>query len=404
MFLLTDPSSSVASEQEQDGVVSPGRFRTIKAKISPCNPPINIIISTQSTQGMLPKEARKRRKINQEGDNYQQTRKVGVCARCWIRQVKCDSLDHCDRCANESIPRELCCRDRVKDLVNHRPGLASKFIDSYEDSIVRWTRNGQKKRVQLWHGLRSSFTFEVMEYTPQKEIKDLWWKSPSGWQKLVHTPFGIRNHLDIDPTAFDAYTFEQIPLLLNQIEERYKNHQNKFPNRVDVSSNTKGGVMWLRTMRSVYAIVEETPSTQQMLRSALLLWAYTLLQYHALWQFTEDDNHDKLGMSQLALESHDCETLTRFSGATPPPILLRQQIHACTEVRMANIEKSLTMAVHDTYRKVGKSRPGADRVTLYLTTWVYLSVLEEIVWDAHRWKNLDSVSRHLLAIKVRFCI
>lgn len=373
-------------------MIRPGPFRAIKPKAIPSSAPLEFSISTQSTHGILPKEPRKRRRINLEGDSYRETRHLGSCARCWLRQIKCGHSDPCDQCVKQGISTELCCRTRVKDLINHRPGLATKFIDTYEGSIDHWDHDGEKKKVNLWYGLYSSFIFEVMEYTPRREITDLFWKSPSGWQKLVHTPFGIHSQLDIDPIALDAYTFEQIPLLLDQIERKIQDHRDDAPSTTDVRSNFKGGVLWLRTMRSIHAILEETSSNRQMLRYALLLWAYTFLQYHALWQFTEDTNHDRLGMAQLALGTHDCETLTCFSGATPPPILLRQQIHACIEGRMGSLERSLTLALHKSYVSVSKSAPDADWVTLYLTTWIYLSTLEEIAWDAGRWKNLLNVS------------
>lgn len=356
---------------------------------------VGFLHSNQSTRGRLPKESRKRRRLNLEGDSYRETRSAGACARCWMRRVKCGYSIPCDGCVKAAIPSELCCRTRVKDLSNHRPGLAHKFIDCFQDCIIRWDDVGEKKEVKLWHGLHSSFTVKVRQFTPRRDITDLWWKNPTGWMKTRHTPFGICGPLDMDSKILDAYVYAQIPFILDQIQTKDQGH-GTLPGQYapGASPSPKGSIMWLRIMRSIYNYVEGEAESQGMLRCALLLWAYTFLIYHALWQFTADANHDKLGMVQLALENHDCETLTNFSDATPLPRLLLLQIHACMEARMHLLEKSLVSALNDSYLSVSKSVHGPDCMTAYLATWVYLSILEEIAWDAGRWNNLREVGSY----------
>lgn len=351
--------------------------------------------STPSTHGKLPKESRKRRRLNLVGDSYRETRSLGACARCWLRRVKCGYADHCMQCIKAAIPPELCCRTRVKELSNHRPGLAHKFVDCFQGCIIRWDQVGEKKEVKLWHGLHSSFSVKVTQFTARQDIVDLWWKNPTGWMKTRHTPFGICGPLDIDSRTLDAYVYAQIPFILDRIQAKNQDH-GPLPNQhaPEVSPSRRASDIWLRTMRAIYNYVEGESDIQGMLRGALLLWAYTFLIYHALWQFTADENHDKLGMAQLALENHDCETLTNFNDATPLPRLLLLQIHTCMEARMHLLEKSLVSALHSSYASVSRSAHNSDGLIAYLTTWVYLSVLEEIAWDAGRWNNL---------LEVRFC-
>ncbi len=353
---------------------------------------VDFLHSNQSTRGKLPKESRKRRRLNLKGDSYRETRDAGACAHCWIRHLKCESSIPCTRCVRATIPRELCCRTRVKELSNHGPGLAHKFIDCFRGSIERWDDAGEKKEVKFWHGLYSSFSVKVTRFTSRLDIIDLWWKNPTGWMKTRHTPFGICGDVDIDPTGLDAYVYAQIPFILDQVQAKDQDH-GKIPGQYgpEVPPSPRGSGMWLRTMRTIYTYVEDHSKSQGMLRCALLLWAYTFLIYHALWQFTADENHGKLGMAQLALDSHDCETLTSFNDATPLPRLLLLQIHACMEARMHLLEKSLVSALHQSYLALFNAGNGPDRIAAYLTTWVYLSILEEIVWDAGRWKNLREV-------------
>ncbi|KAL9611147.1 MAG: hypothetical protein Q9167_004200 [Letrouitia subvulpina] len=346
------------------------------------------------SQGRLPKEPHKRRRINQPGDSYRETRKKGSCAACWLRQVKCGDNEYCEKCATKGLPQELCCRTRVKDLSKSHPRLATKFIDSYRGSIRDWeTDEGTKKVVKLWHGLDLSFPVTVTKYTPRQEITDLFWKEPNGWQLLVHTSYGIQDADEIDTNALDAYTWAQFPHALDQIEAKksdadgasqevaWENAPPEFktPNQV-----------WLHSMRTAYEHVDSLSGNneEQMLRTALLLWTYTFLQYHGLWQFTLDDNYEKLGMSKLVSHTKNCETLTPFEGTTPLPRLLSQQIHTCIEGRMNVLEQSLVKDLHNTFLSTSRDKTKSNWRILYLTTWVYLSVLEEIVWDAGRWINL----------------
>ena len=114
-------------------------------------------------------------------------------------------------------------------------------------------------------------------------------------------------------------------------------------------------------------------------------------QYVGLWQFRPSSNHDKLGMGNLGLHTKDTETLTPFEGTTPLPRLLSQQLHSCIEGRMGVLETSLLRDLHAAYKG-----PKYNWPVLYLSTWVYLSILEEIVWDAGRWEWLSQVCHSCL--------
>ena len=313
-----------------------------------------------------------------------------------MRRVKCGSSNPCERCDKDkvSIPSYLCCRTRVKDLLNHRPGLAHKFIECFQGYIVCWDGAEEKKDIKLWHGLHSSFSVKVTQFTSRHDIVDLWWKNPTGWMKTRHTPFGICGPVDVDIKweNLDEYIYAQIPFILDQVQAKHQDHGRFTGQSVPkVSPSPKGSDLWLRIMRSICNHVEGDFEGREILRCALLLWAYTFLIYHALWQFTADENHNKLGMAQLALDNHDCETLTNFSDATPLPRLLLLQIHACMEARMQVLEKSLVSALHHAYISLYKSAGAPDWMTAYFATWVYLSILEEIAWDAGRWNNLREV-------------
>ncbi|KAL8742810.1 MAG: hypothetical protein Q9190_004763 [Brigantiaea leucoxantha] len=271
-----------------------------------------------SSKGRLPKEPRKRRRLDQPGDNYRES---------W-------DMDQ-----------------------------------------------SHKKIVKLWHGLEISFPVTVTEYTPHQEITDLFWKNPNGWQLLPHTAYGIQDADEIDPSALDSYTLAQTPHVLDQIADK------KSPFSEPLSTNQ----VWLHTMRTAYKHLEDHPDIEgtEMLRTALLLWTYTFLQYHGLWQFTPDDNYGKLGMSQIVQHTKNNDTMKPFEGSVPLPRLLSQQIHTCIEGRMVVLEELLVKELNEAYRLTSRSQSKYDWKILYLTTWILLSILEEIVWDAGRWKKLS---------------
>ena len=352
--------------------------------------------ASMSTQGKLPKEPRKRRRMDLATDTYQATREIGACVRCRMHRVKCSNADPCNPCGVNQTFHELCCRTQVKDLSIHHPGLATKFVESCKHSIRHWnTDENQKKVVKLWHGLGSSFPVTVTEYTPRQEITDLFWKEPTGWQMLVHTSYGIQSVADVDSDALDSYMWSQIPHVLDQIQAKKTDcsPSSLGPPEPPSSVSRSASKVWLHTMRTVYNYTNSHTNDNkvEILRRTLLLWTYTFLQYHGLWQFTLEKNHDKLGMSQLGLTTKNCETLTPFEGTTPLPRLLAQQIHTCIEGRMNVLEKSLVKELQNAYILTFKSQPKYDWKIVYLTTWVYLAILEEIVWDAGRWNNLRQV-------------
>lgn len=244
--------------------------------------------------------------------------------------------------------------------------------------------------VKLWHGLDLSFPVTVTEYTPRQEITDLFWKEPNGWQLLVHTSYGIEDADEIDTNALDAYIWAQFPHALNQIEAKKSDANAEHAGRNAPLESRTPNQVWLHSMRTAYEHVDRLSGNNegQMLRTALLLWTYTFLQYHGLWQFTQDDNYEKLGMSKLFSHTKNCETLTPFEGTTPLPRLLSQQIHTCIEGRMDVLEQSLVKDLHNTFLSTSRDKTKSNWRVLYLTTLVYLSILEEIVWDAGRWINL----------------
>lgn len=244
--------------------------------------------------------------------------------------------------------------------------------------------------VKLWHGLDLSFPVTVTEYTPRQEITDLFWKEPNGWQLLVHTSYGIEDADEIDTNALDAYIWAQFPHALAQIEAKKSDGNVEHAGRNAPPESKTPNQVWLRSMRTAYEHADSIfgNSEEQMLRTALLLWTYTFLQYHGLWQFTEDDNYGKLGMSKLVSHTKNHETLTPFEGTTPLPRLLSQQIHTCIEGRMDVLEQSLVKDLHNTFLSTSRDKTKSNWRIVYLTTLVYLSILEEIVWDAGRWIDL----------------
>ena len=349
--------------------------------------------SDQSTLGRLPKEPRKRRLLDQASDEYRETRKLSACVRCRLRRVKCGTAKPCVECVKAVVPLQLCSRTQIRELLNHRPGLAHEFIDSFEDCIIGWDEADQKKEIKVWHGLHSSLSVKVTQFSPRRPIVDLWWKNPTGWMKTHHTPFGIRNPLDVGSNALDTYVYSQIPFLLDKIEAKYK-RRNTAPDQhgPEPSNVHRGSKIWLQTMRAIHDHIKHDSGCPKMLERALLLWAYTFMVYHALWQFTPEPNHNKLGMAQLSLRDHDCETLTEFNDATTLPRLLFIQLHKLMEIRMTLLEKSLVAELHNFYAPAPNPAHNSSWMSGYLATWVYLSILEEVVWDVGRWENLREVS------------
>ena len=240
--------------------------------------------------------------------------------------------------------------------------------------------------LNVGHGFGDAFTIEIHEYVPNRPIIDAFWKEPSGWQKLEHRPFGIMHHSHIDAKALDKYVRSQVPRILYQLDR----------------AHFRGSTIFTDTMQ---VIQDYLPTCVDpiggILQDALTLWGYMHLQYHALWQFADGETDaDRLGMSELILYSHDVQTLTPFHGAVPLPRLLHQQIHACCEGRMKELDRSILKGLEKTYTDFRTRRKSAPDLVedsslgLYLATWLYLTILEELAWDAHRWINLLPVCLH----------
>ena len=324
----------------------------------------------------------KRKLHGTELEGYQVNRKAGSCSWCFLRKTKCPAGSHCPQCRKQKIPAELCCRTRLKDLGTYQQrGLARAFVDTYQESIHSW--DGTSFSIDIWHGFGHHITVTVHGYRPKKKIVDLFWKQPNGWQKLEHRPFGLNNTSDMKRNGLDSYVQGTIPMLLKQLRDR----------------NTKSSAFFVSVMGiSVAHSTQFSPSLNKILTNTLHLWGYTFLQYHALWRATDEgDSTSKLGMRQLVLHSHDVETLTPFDGTIPLPRLLHQQIHACIEGIMWLLNKTI---VSELNRELTRFRSEVDQsqrlhhaLGLYLSTWVYLSVLEEVQWDAGRWRNLLDVSK-----------
>jgi hypothetical protein len=261
-------------------------------------------------------------------------------------------------------------------------GLAQAFVNAYEKSVEAWF--SEKTLLRVGHGFGDTFTIEIHQYKPRCAIIDVFWKEPSGWQRLEHRPFGINNHAHIDAKALDDYARGKVPEILLRLPKDQ-------PQRNTVFADTMQAIQeYLHLSQGLF---------YQVLRDALTLWGYMHLQYHALWQFAADvDEDEKLGMSELVLHSHDVQTLTPFHGTVPLPRLLHQQVHACCEGRMEQLDKSVLRQLEILYRdfaKTCKKAPHQERelaLGLYLTTWLYLTILEELNWDAHRWMKLLPVS------------
>ncbi|ORY09814.1 hypothetical protein BCR34DRAFT_567754 [Clohesyomyces aquaticus] len=366
--------------------LSPQRvFKTIAPKDLPNQPvedegPDNFV---HYTSGTAPKRPRIRERFDEDGRaSYKLNRTAGACARCRIRKITCDASlqDICPKCAKGGVPTSLCIRTKVKDLDTYQSrGLAQTFVEHYNESIEVW--DAPKVRVKIWLGFGNPFTIDVYRYRPRRAIIDLFWREPNGWQNLEHSPYGIQSETHIDSKSLDDYVHGSMPFILERLDSDHSRSSNVFS----------------FTMR---AISEHShlcmPEIWPILQRGLLLWSYIFLQYHALWQFSTEDMTDKLGMRELVLHNHDVHTLTQFHGTAPLPRLLHQQIHACIEGRMRLLDASIVKAL-DTlccnFRKYRKTDPAnfqRHALGLYLCTWLYLSILEELEWDAHRWEHLLS--------------
>ncbi|KAL8784801.1 MAG: hypothetical protein Q9195_008881 [Heterodermia aff. obscurata] len=356
------PAKSARNTGRHQATSQKKRSRPDAAGSDPGSSTTTFYNASMLTQGMLPKEERKRRKMDQEGDNYRAVRQRGSCPGCWMQKIKCNEM-------------------------------ATRFVDVYKErgSIQSWDLSESPKVIELWHGLNdTSVQITVSKYIPREIIQDLFWKEPNGWQQLEHTPYGIRNEKkDLDPKALDDYVWGQVPYVLNQIDEKESNRTEALGNvALEERSSRPSHKVWLNTMRSIYNYLcdylQSDVAEIRLLRTSLILWTYTFLQYHGLWQFRPAPNHDNLGMRKLGLHNKDTETLTPFEGTIPLPRLLSQQLHSCIEGRMHVLETSLIRDLHAAYRG-----PSYNWPVLYLSTWVYLTILEEIVWDAGRWNHLS---------------
>jgi hypothetical protein len=265
-------------------------------------------------------------------------------------------------------------------------GLAETFVDAYTGSIHSWEAKSRHP-FKIWHGYGPMFTVHVTKYKPGTPIVDLFWKHSSGWQNLIHTPYGIENVLDLDPEALDKYSMSQIPSVL----ERLRGNEQAISE------------VFLDTIEEALSFVNERhlPRLTGLVRNALLLWLYAFQQYHGLWQMpveTDINDHPEhlLGMKQLVLYSHDVATLTRFHGTIPLPRLLHQQIHTCVENRMKLLDLFVSRELEAELRRFRScKRDDKDfksiALALYLSSFIYLSMLEEVAWDAGRWEALLEV-------------
>jgi hypothetical protein len=107
-------------------------------------------------------------------------------------------------------------------------------------------------------------------------------------------------------------------------------------------------------------------------------------------------------MEELVLHSHDVQTLSPFHGTIPLPRLLHQQIHATIEYIMATLDRRILIGMlqeMSSFRKTavqGTEEGLGLALGLYFVVWMYLSVLEEVYWDACRWQNLLQVRFSML--------
>lgn len=245
--------------------------------------------ASTDTQGLLPKEERKRRRMDQTGDNYQAVRERGVCPGCWMRRIKCDYVIPCRQCISRNYSPDFCCRDRINKISTHHPKMATEFIDVYRkrNSIESWDLTESPKAIELWHGLNdTSFRVTVTKYISCEAITDLFWKKPNGWQQLEHTPYGIRNEKrDLDPKALDEYVWAQVPHVLHQIDEKESTRKHDSVGQAsDVRPARVSNKIWIKTMRTIYDYINDSPQPDspeiRPLRTSLTLWTYTFLQYH----------------------------------------------------------------------------------------------------------------------------
>ncbi|KAI1342854.1 hypothetical protein F5Y15DRAFT_412531 [Xylariaceae sp. FL0016] len=318
--------------------------------------------------------------------SYIATREAGgSCILCKYLKATCGNGIPCIKCFKDGIPRELCCRDKLRDLkIYQGKGLAKAWVDEYSGCIALW-KPGTRRTIKVWHGFGNPVSLAIHEYVPKVPVVDLWWKNPTGWQDLEHTAYGLQSTDDIPSNALDTYVYDQIPFLIDHLEK------SAFP----------GPAIFRRTIASAfhYQRTCEIHEVSELLQWCLVLWSYTFFQYHVLWHMVSDSGdadadppNDKLGMTQLVLHSHDVNTLTRFSGTVPLPRLLHQQIHACCEGRVERLEQQILRKLESLFKRFRS--PGKSTNTygwamgLYFATFAYLSVLEEVAWDAGRWQAL----------------
>ncbi|KAG6356235.1 hypothetical protein INS49_015622 [Diaporthe citri] len=322
-------------------------------------------------KGQVPRVVGKRGRLDKQ--QLQSFRKTRVCG----------PEAHCTRCRKKALPQSLCCRDKVKDLKTYsEKGLAEVFLDRYSGCISYWKPETQRK-VKIWHGFGEPLQLTVEEYEPKVPVIDLFWKSPTGWQNLSHTRYGLKRMGGMSLAALDAYVYNLIPLVIDRL----------------ALSETPGSPFFRRAMAAAFTFQNNCKNAKiaGLLRNCLQLWAHAFLQYHGLWHVAPEgkDNdgfQDKLGMTQLVLHSHDVKTLTPFHGTIPLPRLLHQQIHTCAENSMKLLDgfivEGLDSAFEDFRSTTEGEEPDETALGLYLATFVYLSVLEEVAWDAGRWEAL----------------
>ncbi|KAI1079130.1 hypothetical protein F5B20DRAFT_545037 [Whalleya microplaca] len=351
---------------------------------------IKFINTSQAHEGTVPRSIGKRGRLNQtQLSSYRQTRqKGGSCIQCAFLKRHCGPETHCEYCRKKGIPAELCCRYKIRDLQTYSSqGLARMFIEKYHGSISAWKH--QKHKVNLWHGFGSPLALEVCQYQPNKDIIDIFWKNPTGWQNLAHTGYGLTSIEYISSATLDQYAFSKIPYVLKQL----------------TSSGRAESLLFVRTLEESLTFQATCPfkDLAALVNSCLQLWIFVFLQYHGILSIHtqgtsgSDLEEMSLGMAKLASDAHQGMVLgTPFAGTVPLPRLLDQQIHACIEGRMEALDKKVLAVIEGQFKALNSAAKLNDTeyakiaTGLYLAIFVYLSVLEEVAWDAARWESLLS--------------